>query len=97
MSNINYKQKYLKYKTKYITIIDEKKKCGNIFEQLFSDKIRCSKNEYCNCDECKQKKPQNASCTHNKECISKNCDYDPITKIGKCSSETLLLQQLFVE
>jgi hypothetical protein len=98
---LKYKQKYLQcknqvqYKTKYINVIYEKKPCGNIIERIFTDKSKCTKDEYCICGECKQKKLPNSECVNDKECSTSNCDYDTKTKTGKCSSETSLLKQLF--
>ena len=107
---LKYKQKYLncknslkntqnnlQYKTKYIETIYEKQPCGNVLERIFTDKIKCTKDQYCNCGECKPKKSSDSECKHDTECVSKNCDYDPVTKTGKCSSKTSLLQQLFIE
>jgi hypothetical protein len=106
MTEVEFKEKYLKYKkkymelkqqykTKYIDVVYENKPCGNVLERLFTDKIKCTKDEYCMCGECKQKKLQDQDCIHDKECVSKNCDYDVKTKTGKCSSKTSLLKQLF--
>ena len=107
---LKYKQKYLncknslqntqnnlQYKTKYIETVYEKQPCGNVLERIFTDKIKCTKDQYCNCGECKSKKSSDSECKHDTECVSKNCDYDPVTKTGKCSSKTSLLQQLFIE
>jgi len=112
---LKYKQKYLNcknnlqnadnnYKTKYINIIDENidipKKCGNLLERVFTDKVKCKKNEYCDCEICKQKKSSFSECNNDYECDSYNCEIkygNDKQKIGRYSPKVSLLKKLFFD
>ncbi len=104
---LKYKQKYLlcknnqQYKIKYIQNVDEEPKCGNVLERLFENKIKCQKNQYCECESCKQKKQSGEICKHDYECESYNCELtkDENNKLktdGKCSSKVSILKDLFL-